>query len=130
MAVFGILKRRFLAFRREAVVLWYAFRDPRTPRWLRLASLATGLYLLNPIDLIPFTIPLLGVVDDLIIVPAAVGFISKRLPAAVHQEAGEKADRWIARWFKRPLLAAAVILGILVVIWAVLLYLIYRWLAG
>lgn len=130
MAVFGILKRRFLAFRREAVVLWYAFRDPRTPRWLRLASLATGLYLLNPIDLIPFTIPLLGVVDDLIIVPAAVGFISKRLPAAVHREAGEKADRWIARWFKRPLLAAAVILGVLIVIWAVLLYFIYRWLAG
>ena len=130
MAVLALLKGRFFAFRREAVVLWYAFRNPQTPFALKAASLLAGLYLLSPIDLIPFTIPLLGVVDDLVIVPLAVSLIAKRLPPGVHEEAGRKADLWIARWFKRPLLAAAVMLAVLVAIWAVLLYLIYRLVAG
>lgn len=130
MAILAVLKRRFLSFRREAVVLWYAFRNPQTPFVLKAASLLTGLYLVSPIDLIPFTVPFLGVVDDLLIVPLAVSFIAKRLPPGVHEEAGRKADLWIARWFKRPLLAAAVILAVLVAIWAALLYLIYRLIVG
>lgn len=126
----NFLKRRFFLFRREAVMLWFAFRDPRTPAYLKAASLLTGLYLISPIDLIPFAFPVLGVVDDLIIVPFAVSFITRRLPGDVHGNAGDRADRWIARWFKRPLLAAAIILGVLVLIWVGLLYLIYRFFAG
>lgn len=61
LAVLGVLKRRFLSFRKEAVVLWYAFRDPRTPFALKVASLLTGLYLASPIDLIPFNVPFLGI---------------------------------------------------------------------
>lgn len=97
-------------------MLWYAFRDPRTPFALKVASLLTGLYLASPIDLIPFNVPFLGIVDDLVIVPLAVGFIAKRLPASVHEEAGRKANMWITHWFKRPLLAALAILAILVAI--------------
>nr|WP_249680863.1 DUF1232 domain-containing protein [Roseococcus pinisoli] len=123
-------KRRFLAFRREAAVLWFAFRNPATPWPLKAASLLTGLYLLSPIDLIPFTVPVLGVVDDLVLVPLAVSFISGRLPAVVQGQAGMQADRFIARWFKRPLLAALVILGVIVAIWLGLLYLLYRYVAG
>nr|WP_314073866.1 DUF1232 domain-containing protein [uncultured Roseococcus sp.] len=126
----GLLKRRFLAFRREAAVLWFAFRNPATPWPLKAASLLTGLYLLSPIDLIPFTVPVLGVVDDLVLVPLAVSFISGRLPAVVQGQAGMQADRFIARWFKRPLLAALVILGVIVAIWLGLLYLLYRYVAG
>ncbi|MBS7810824.1 YkvA family protein [Roseococcus pinisoli] len=126
----GLPKRRFLAFRREAAVLWFAFRNPATPWPLKAASLLTGLYLLSPIDLIPFTVPVLGVVDDLVLVPLAVSFISGRLPAVVQGQAGMQADRFIARWFKRPLLAALVILGVIVAIWLGLLYLLYRYVAG
>lgn len=125
-----LLKRRFLSFRREAAVLWFAFRNPATPWPLKAASLLTGLYLLSPIDLIPFSVPLLGVVDDLVLVPLAVSLISGRLPVAVRGEAGQKADRFIARWFKRPLLAALVIVAGLLVVWLGLLYLAYRLLAG
>lgn len=64
------------------------------------------------------------------IVPLAVGFIAKRLPASVHEEAGRKANMWITHWFKRPLLAALAILAILVAIQAALLYLIYRIIVG
>ncbi len=126
----GFLKKRFLLFRREAVMLLYAFLHPQTPFALKAANLAAGLYLLSPIDLIPFTVPLFGVVDDLVIVPLAVGFIAKRLPQEVRDSAGDKADRWIARWLKRPLLALAVALSVLVLIWATILYLLYRYVAG
>ena len=43
LAILAFLKRRFLSFRREAVVLWYAFRNPQTPFALKAASLLTGL---------------------------------------------------------------------------------------
>jgi len=130
MRVLGIIKRRLLSFRREAVILWFAFRDPRTPAALKLASLAAALYLVSPFDLIPFTIPFFGVVDDLVIVPLAVRLIARRLPPGLYDEAGRRADRWIARWFKRPLLALALILLALILVWAVLLYIAYRLLAG
>lgn len=128
--ILDLLKRRFLLFRREAVMLWYAFRDRRTPFYLKVASLFAGLYLLSPIDLIPFPVPVLGVIDDLVIVPLLVGFIAKRLPQDVRNTAGGKADNWLKRWFRRPLIAVAVILALLVVVWVALLYLIYRYLAG
>lgn len=126
MALFSFLRRRFLSFRKQAVVLWYAFRDPRTPFHLKIASLAVGLYLISPIDLIPFTVPFLGVVDDLVIVPLGVGLIAKRLPDGVYSDAGRRADLWVARYFKRPLLTVAIILATLFVIWAAGIVLLYR----
>lgn len=128
--ILNFLKRRFFLFRREAVMLWYAVRDRRTPLYLKVASVLTGIYLISPIDLVPFPVPFLGLVDDLILVPLAVGFIAKRLPAGVQDSAGAKADHWMARWLRRPLLAALVALAVLVVIWGVLLYLFYRYISG
>lgn len=126
----GFLKRRFLSFRREAVLLGFAIRNPATPWYLKAASLLAGLYLISPIDLIPITVPFLGVLDDAIIVPTAVALITRSLPLAVAAEAGGKADVFVQRWFKRPLLAAALILGGLVVIWFAVLYLLYRLILG
>ncbi len=128
--VFRLIRQRFLRFRREVVVLWFAARDPATPRILRVASLAVALYLLSPLDLIPFTIPVLGVVDDLILVPLAVSFISTRLPAPVKERAQGRASVFVARWFKYPLLALVVILTSLVLVWAGLLWLLWRWWGG
>lgn len=128
--MFGWLRQRLLRFRREAVVLLYAFRDRETPWVLRLGSLAAALYLLSPIDLIPFTVPVLGVVDDLVIVPWITSLVAGRLPEGVRMRAGAKADRWISRWLKRPLLALAVAAVALVAVWAGLLWLIWRMIAG
>ncbi|MFD1332608.1 YkvA family protein [Methylopila musalis] len=124
------LRQRFLRFRREAVLLAYAVRDPDTPWGLRIASLAAALYLLSPIDLIPITTPVFGVVDDLVIVPWITALVARRLPENVRLRAGHKADVWTARWLKRPLLVAAVALAVLVAIWIGVLWLIARWLWG
>jgi len=128
--MFGWLKKRFLRFRREAVVLAYAVRDPATPVILRITSLAAALYLVSPIDLIPITVPFFGIVDDLIIVPGITALVAKRLPEPVRLRADRKAEMWISRWLKRPLLVAAIVFATLMAIWIGLLWLIGYWLWG
>ncbi|OZB14192.1 MAG: hypothetical protein B7X53_14395 [Hyphomonas sp. 34-62-18] len=127
---FSIVKRRFVGFGREAVMLWHAFWNPATPGGLKFATALAGLYLVSPVDLVPGIVPVLGVVDDLIIVPLMVSQISKRLPEPVRERAGAKADRFMRRWMKRPLLLLFLILMGFVAIWALVLFLLYRLLFG
>jgi uncharacterized membrane protein YkvA (DUF1232 family) len=77
--------------RTDARLLWFALRHPLAPRWLKPAVALTALYLLSPIDLLPETLPVLGLVDDLVLVPLALAFIVKRLPAAVRADYAARA---------------------------------------
>jgi uncharacterized membrane protein YkvA (DUF1232 family) len=72
--------------RGDARLLWFALRHPLAPGWLKPAVALMVLYVLSPVDLLPETIPLLGVVDDLVLVPLAISFIAKRLPAALRAD--------------------------------------------
>jgi uncharacterized membrane protein YkvA (DUF1232 family) len=74
---------RFLKFRRELAILWRAFMAPETPIYLKALMLLVPGYLISPIDLIPDFIPVLGWVDDLIIVPLLVSWIVRLLPQEV-----------------------------------------------
>ncbi len=56
--------------KREALTLWIAARDPRTPLMAKLLAGAVAAYAFSPIDLIPDFIPVLGLIDDFLIVPA------------------------------------------------------------
>lgn len=123
------IRQRFLRFRREAIVLWYAFRHPNTPVHLKIASLAVAAYLLSPFDLIPIVVPVFGLLDDLIIVPFGVSQIVKRLPQEVHNDADAKASRWLGRYVKRPLLWLAGAIGVLIAVWLVVIYLVIKLLA-
>ena len=72
--------------RGDARLLWFALRHPLAPGWLKPAVALMALYVLSPIDLLPETIPVLGVVDDLVLLPLAIGFIVKRLPASLRAD--------------------------------------------
>lgn len=72
--------------RGDARLLWFALRHPLAPGWLKPAVALMALYVLSPIDLVPEAIPFLGVVDDLVLLPLAIGFIVKRLPAALRAD--------------------------------------------
>lgn len=66
--------------RTDARRLWIALRHPAAPAWLKVGTALIVLYLVSPIDLIPDAIPLLGVVDDLVLIPFAIRWLLSRLP--------------------------------------------------
>ena len=72
--------------RGDARQLWRAWRHPAAPRWLKPAVLLVGAYVVSPVDVLPDVIPLLGVVDDIVLVPLAMRFLIKRLPLAVRSD--------------------------------------------
>ena len=77
--------------RGDARRLWFALRHPASPAWLKLGTALIVLYVFSPIDLIPDVIPLLGVVDDLVIVPLAIRWLLSRLPAHIRGDADRRA---------------------------------------
>ena len=77
--------------RRDAVALWFVARDPATPLWLRGFLWFVVAYALSPIDLIPDFIPILGYVDEAILLPLAIWFAVRHIPAAQMADARERA---------------------------------------
>lgn len=83
--------------KRDVVALWIAARDPRTPTLAKVIAGFVAAYALSPIDLIPDFIPVVGYLDDLLIVPAGILLAIKLIPAPLMQEfrhaADERSDR-------------------------------------
>jgi len=69
--------------RGDARQLWFALRHPLAPGWLKWGTAGILLYLVSPIDLVPDMIPLVGAVDDLVLVPLAVRWLLRKLPPEV-----------------------------------------------
>ena len=70
----------------EAHAIWLVARDPRTPWAARLLCLAIAAYALSPIDLIPDFIPVLGLVDDALLIPAGLWLVARLLPPGLMAE--------------------------------------------
>jgi uncharacterized membrane protein YkvA (DUF1232 family) len=75
----------------ETYALYLAYKDPRVPWYARLFAALVLAYAFSPIDLIPDFIPVVGYLDDLVIVPAGVAFALRMIPAKVMEEARAKA---------------------------------------
>lgn len=76
-------KRWAKGTKRDVVVLWLAARDRRVPWYAKFAAGAVAAYALSPIDLIPDFVPVLGYLDDLVIVPIGIVAVIKLIPADV-----------------------------------------------
>lgn len=72
--------------RGDARLLWLALKHPLAPRWLKPAVALMVIYVVSPVDLIPDVVPFLGVMDDVVLVPLAIRFVLKRLPARVRDD--------------------------------------------
>lgn len=83
--------------KRDVLALWIAARDQRVPLRAKLVAGAVAAYALSPIDLIPDFVPVLGYLDDLLIVPLgillAIKLVPKALMAEFRAEAAQRADR-------------------------------------
>jgi uncharacterized membrane protein YkvA (DUF1232 family) len=87
------LKRWARAIKTDVVALWLAARDPRTPWHAKAVAACVAAYALSPIDLIPDFIPVLGYLDDLLIVPAGILLAVRLIPADLMAEFREEAQR-------------------------------------
>ena len=89
------------AIKRDVVALYIAARDPRVPWFVKFAAAAIAAYALSPIDLIPDFIPVLGYLDDLVIVPLGILLVVKLIPpplmAEFRQQALRRAERPTSR---------------------------------
>ena len=103
----------------EAHAAWLAARDARVPVLARVLAIAVAAYALSPIDLIPDFIPVLGWLDDLLIVPLGLWAVRRLIPAPLWQELHAAAEAASERPSSRSGLAFILLL------WAGLLYLVY-----
>lgn len=120
------LKARARLLKRESLTLYFAARDPRTPWYAKVIAAGVVAYALSPIDLIPDFIPVLGYLDDLIIVPAGIALVLRMVPPNVLADCREKANQQAARPTSRIGAAVVVAIWLLLAIW---LFLIVRDLA-
>ena len=77
---------------RQMTALWFMLKDPRVSRAPKVLAFAVLAYALSPIDLIPDFIPVLGLLDDLILLPLGVALVIWLVPALLWQEMLAKAD--------------------------------------
>ena len=108
----------------NAHAVWLAARDPRVPWTARALALLIAAYALSPIDLIPDFIPVIGLLDDAILIPAGLWLVTRLVPPALmaeHRSTAEAAARRPVSWAGIALILA---------IWALLIliaWLILRW---
>jgi uncharacterized membrane protein YkvA (DUF1232 family) len=77
--------------KRESLALYLAARDPRTPLYAKILAGIIVAYAFSPIDLVPDFIPILGYLDDVILLPLGIWFVLKIIPEDVMAESREKA---------------------------------------
>ena len=104
------------ALRRDIAVLLFAMLRRDTPRAVKVLFPLALLYLISPIDLIPDGIPVVGALDDAVILPAATEFLVRMLPPAVRAETERRVTRYGTIVFVASIVVLVLWIGILV--WA------------
>jgi uncharacterized membrane protein YkvA (DUF1232 family) len=122
MSSFSSWKQRAKELKTLTYALYFALRDPRTPWYAKLAGGCIVAYVVSPIDLIPDFIPIIGYLDDLLLVPLGIAFTIKLIPAAVWQECRQKAMNGRIQDRRIACLGTAFIVSI----WVLVAWLIYR----
>ena len=90
MTVLEGLKTRARGLKRDTYALYFVARDPRTPWYAKVLAAAVVAYALSPFDLIPDFIPVLGYLDDLIIVPAGIAIVLRLVPGSQQEGRPER----------------------------------------
>ncbi|QCA06379.1 YkvA family protein [Pantoea vagans] len=106
--------------KRDVHAVWLAARDPRTPLLAKVLALIVAAYAVSPIDLIPDFIPIIGYLDDLIIVPLGIMLVVRLIPAEVMREHRETA----AQASRRPV--SRITAGVFILIWVMCAVLLVR----
>jgi uncharacterized membrane protein YkvA (DUF1232 family) len=123
MKLIEALKSWARRVRRDGLTLWFALKDPRTPWYAKALGAFVVAYALSPIDLIPDFIPVIGYLDDLLLLPALIWVGVRLLPAQARVDCRRQAEEWIARKGAKPVsragaaLVVALWLGAGIAVW-------------
>ena len=123
-------KRRARHLKAETYALFLAYRDRRTPWYARIFAACVVAYAFSPIDLIPDFIPVLGYLDDLILIPLGIALALKMIPPQVMADSRVKAQELLGQDRPRNWIAAAAILTIWLALAALAIVLMVRALGG
>ena len=107
------------ALKLDVLALWFVLKNPKMPFWTKVVCFVAVAYALSPIDLIPDFIPVLGYLDDLILVPALVWLALKLIPTDLMNLARNQAVDWINCNQSKP--KSYIGLFIVVAIWLICL---------
>jgi uncharacterized membrane protein YkvA (DUF1232 family) len=110
------MRQRARRLKVEVYALYLAYRDPRVPWYARLFATGVVAYAFSPIDLIPDFIPVIGFLDDLILVPLGILLALRMIPSAVMAECRQRATEMLREGRPTNWLAA----GVIIVIWIAL----------
>jgi len=121
-----MLKERAARLKADTYALYLVARDPRTPWYAKLLAALVAAYAFSPIDLIPDFIPVVGYLDDLVIVPAGIWAAVKLVPPDVLVDCRDRAARSVGG--ERPVSRAAA--TVIVLVWLALAGLGIAWLLG
>jgi len=111
----------------EVYALYLAYKDTRTPWYARVFTAMVVGYAFSPIDLIPDPIPIMGYLDDLVLIPLGAYLAVKMIPPQVMQESRAKAKEVIAQGKPVNKVAAAVIVLVWIGLAVVVGVIMYRW---
>jgi uncharacterized membrane protein YkvA (DUF1232 family) len=122
----GPWKERMRALKKETFTLYLACRHPRVPWYAKALALIVVGYALSPIDLIPDFIPVLGYLDDLILIPLGIMLVIRMIPTEILAECREKSETIVGRTARAGKIAAAVIVTIWILTAALVVWVIRR----
>lgn len=128
MPVHSRLKNWAHIVRRDAYALYLAGCDPRVPWYAKALAIVVAAYALSPVDLIPDFIPVIGYLDDLILVPLGIILILKLIPRDIMAEHRQAAAAALARPTSRT--AAVVVVSIWTAVIALAGWLAFRYVSG
>jgi len=108
------------SLKRDILALWFCKTHPDMPLAAKILAIFIVAYAFSPIDLIPDFIPILGYLDDVIIVPIGIYFTLKLIPAHVIADGRDKAGQWIAQKKGKP--KNWFVAGLILLVWIFLAY--------
>jgi uncharacterized membrane protein YkvA (DUF1232 family) len=103
-------RQRARRLKRETYALYLAYRDPRTPWPAKVVAACVVAYAFSPLDLIPDFVPVLGLLDDLVLLPLGIALALRLIPAEVMAASRERAEEAAERptsWAAAAVIVAA-----------------------
>jgi uncharacterized membrane protein YkvA (DUF1232 family) len=128
LSILQDLRQWARSIKRDAVTLWFACRHPGTPKLAKVLAALVVAYALSPIDLIPDFIPVLGYVDDVLLLPGLIWLAVRMIPPEVRLECQRQGDEWMRRTGAKPKTAWGVVF--VATVWIAVAFAMWRWWMG